>query len=132
MHSGVETVDAATPLAAVARLMRDRDIGAVPVLDHGLPVGVVTDRDIVVRGLACDASASAPVSTVMTEEAICCAPDDAIADALRVMEERQVRRLLVREEDGELVGIVSLGDLAGRIDDDLQEEVLIAVAEHHA
>ena len=98
----------------VAQLMRDRDVGAIPVVD-GLsslrPVGIVTDRDIVIRAVA-DGDFDATVADVVTDDVICATPEMSTAEAAELMSEHQIRRLPVTDDDDRLVGIVSLGDLA--------------------
>lgn len=94
-----------------ARIMRDCDTGAVPVVDNGRPVGIVTDRDIVVRAVADGGQLNRQVRDVLTSSPICATPDMSTHEAADLMSEHQVRRLPVVEND-RLVGIVSLGDLA--------------------
>jgi CBS domain-containing protein len=109
-----------------ARIMRDMDTGAVPVVDNGRPVGIVTDRDIVVRGVAEDRQLDRPVREIVTGSVVCASPDMSTREAADLMSEHQVRRLPV-VEDERLVGIVSIGDLAvkegkdRRIGDTLQD-----------
>jgi CBS domain-containing protein len=92
--------------------MRDNDIGDVVVLDNGRLCGILTDRDIVVRALAtgCDPTLTS-VGEVCSRALVTLAPDDSTGEAVRVMRERAIRRLPV-EEDGRVVGIVTLGDVA--------------------
>ncbi|HEY3160418.1 MAG TPA: CBS domain-containing protein [Vicinamibacterales bacterium] len=94
-----------------ARIMRDCDTGAVPVVDNGRPVGIVTDRDIVVRAVADGAQLNRPVREIVTGSIICATPEMSTREAADLMSEHQVRRLPVVENE-RLVGIVSLGDLA--------------------
>jgi CBS domain-containing protein len=94
-----------------ARIMRDCDTGAVPVVDNGRPVGIVTDRDIVVRVVATDGQLNRPVRDIVSQNVVCATPDMSTREAADLMSEHQVRRLPVVEND-QLVGIVSLGDLA--------------------
>ena len=109
-----------------ARIMRDMDTGAVPVVDNGRPVGIVTDRDIVVRGVAEDGQLNRPVREIVTSSIVCASPDMSTREAADLMSEHQVRRLPVVENE-RLVGIVSIGDLAvkegkdRRIGDTLQD-----------
>jgi len=93
-----------------ARIMRDEDTGAVPVVENGRPVGIVTDRDIVVRAVALD-QLSRPIRDIVTGNIISARPDMSTREAVELMSEHQVRRLPVVEND-HLVGIVSIGDLA--------------------
>jgi CBS domain-containing protein len=94
-----------------ARIMRDCDTGAVPVVDNGRPVGIVTDRDIVVRLVADGGQLNRPVSEIVTGDVVCASPDMSTHEAANLMSEHQVRRLPV-VENNRIVGIVSLGDLA--------------------
>jgi CBS domain-containing protein len=105
-------LDARTPIVEAARAMRDGDHGDVLVSKDGELCGIVTDRDIVVRGVAeiTDLS-SAKLGDVCTQELATIAPTDKVDDAVRIMRERSLRRLPV-VENGQPIGIVSLGDLA--------------------
>ena len=94
-----------------ARIMRDLDTGAVPVVDNGRPIGMLTDRDIVVRAVAEDAQLSRPVGEIISGNVVFASPDMSTHEAANLMSEYQVRRLPVVEND-RIVGIVSLGDLA--------------------
>ena len=97
-------------IQSAAQIMRDEDTGAVPVCDNGRAVGIVTDRDIVIRAIA-DGQPNRPVRDIATRDVISVSPDTSTREAAELMSEHQVRRLPV--VDGErLVGIVSLGDLA--------------------
>lgn len=101
-----------TSLTDTARLMRDLDIGSVLVSDGGRLVGLVTDRDLVVRGLADENPVPVDeVGALCSERLVTLAPDDTIDDAAQLMRDAAVRRLPV-VSDGMAVGIVSLGDLA--------------------
>jgi CBS domain-containing protein len=106
------TVDASDSVLDAARIMRDDDIGDVVVLDGGAVTGIITDRDIVVRVVAEGRDpSSTPVSEACTTGIATIEPDASVDDALRLMREKDIRRLPV-VEDGRPVGIVSLGDLA--------------------
>jgi CBS domain-containing protein len=99
-------------LAQAATLMRQEDCGSIPVVRDGALVGIVTDRDIVVRGIAAGKDPkTTPVSEVMSADPITIGPDADAAEAAKVMAERQVRRLPV-VEDGRLIGIVVTAQLA--------------------
>jgi CBS domain-containing protein len=106
------TVNADDPIIDAARVMRDSDIGDVIVMDGGQVTGILTDRDIVVRGVAEELDASsAEVSEVCTTGVETIEPDASVDDALRRMREKDIRRLPVAK-NGRPVGIISLGDLA--------------------
>jgi CBS domain-containing protein len=106
------TVNADDPVLEAARIMRDSDIGDVVVLQGGEVGGIVTDRDIVVRGVAEGRDGeSTSVGDVFTSGAETIAPSDSVDDALRKMREADIRRLPV-VDGGKPVGIISLGDLA--------------------
>jgi CBS domain-containing protein len=94
-----------------ARIMRDCDTGAVPVVENGRPVGIVTDRDIVVRAVADGAQLNRPVREIVSGDVVCVTPEMSTREAEDLMSEHQVRRLPV-VEGNRLVGIVSLGDIA--------------------
>ena len=97
MHKGVDWVGPDTPVTELAKLMRDHDVGAIPIGENDHLVGMVTDRDIVCKGLAQDNfdALSATARDVMTAEIHCCREDDDLAKAVRHMEELKVRRLPV-------------------------------------
>jgi CBS domain-containing protein len=118
MSSPVQAVRPSTPLSEAARLMRERDVGFLPVCDNaGRILGVITDRDIAVR--AC-AQGLAPTLTsageVMTAEVVACRDSDDVKEAERLMVEHAVARVLVVDSDGRLVGVVSLADIAQVMD----------------
>jgi CBS domain-containing protein len=106
------TVDASVPVAEAARVMHDRDVGDVIVLQGGRLRGIVTDRDIVVRVVAEERDArTARVGDVVTPNLVTLTPTDPMDRAVALMREHALRRLPVVEGDRP-VGIVSLGDLA--------------------
>lgn len=125
MTPNPRTVTPNDSIQSAARIMRDEDTGAVPVVENGRAVGMVTDRDIVVRAVAEDGQLNRPVREIVTGSVICATPDMSTREASDLMSEHQVRRLPVVDND-RLVGIVSIGDLAvkegkdGRIGDTLQ------------
>jgi len=100
-------------LVAAAGIMRDLDVGVLPVCDHDKLAGVVTDRDLVIRALAeaCNPEETA-VRAVMSTGVVYAFADQDIEDAARLMEVKQIRRLPVLDHQKHLVGIVSLGDVA--------------------
>jgi CBS domain-containing protein len=105
-------VDAATPVAQCARLMDARDIGALGVMHEGQLVGVLTDRDIVIRAVARELDlATIDAGRVATPDVVAVASDAPIEEAERRMRERAVRRLFVVADDGRPLGILTLDDL---------------------
>jgi CBS domain-containing protein len=113
MTRDVTSVGAETSLYEVAELMRDQDIGSVLVTDGNQVLGLVTDRDIVVRALAEHRDvASMKAREVMSDAVFCCTEDTPIEDVLAEMADEQVRRVPVLDGARHLVGVVSLGDLS--------------------
>lgn len=113
MAPEVESVDVDATVEEAAQVMSDVDIGCVPVVDAGKVLGVVTDRDIVLRAVAESLlPADTLVTEVMTRVVVHCFEDDDVETAARLMEENQVRRVFVYDREGFLSGVVSLGDLA--------------------
>ena len=112
MTAQVVTATPRETVREVARTMAQIESGAVPVVDDGKVVGLVTDRDIVLRVVAEGASLDTPVAEVMTAGVETCREDDNVADAAGKMGSKQIRRLVVLDEQGNLSGIVSLGDIA--------------------
>jgi CBS domain-containing protein len=108
----VSTATPATPVRDVAKTMARVESGAVPVVDDGKVVGLVTDRDIVLRVVAEGRGLDTPVRDVMTEGVETCREDDNVADATGKMSSKQIRRLVVLSDTGRLAGILSLGDVA--------------------
>ena len=112
MTNNVAYVSPETNLVEVAQLMQKHNVGAMPVMEGGNVVGMVTDRDIVVRNVAHQKDpASTPVSAVMSSQVESVTPNMELNKAAELMSNKQVRRLPVIEGN-KLVGIVSLGDLA--------------------
>jgi CBS domain-containing protein len=96
-----------------AQVMRDNDIGDVVVLEEERLYGIVTDRDIVVRVLAEQSDPSAVrLADICSRDVTTIAPDASVGEAVRLIREKSIRRLPVVEDDGQVVGIVSLGDIA--------------------
>jgi CBS domain-containing protein len=107
-------------LGEAATLMRQEDCGSIPIVDGGRLVGIVTDRDIVVRAIAAGKDArSTHVSEVMSADPVTIAPDTDVDEASKVMADRQIRRLPV-VEDGKLAGILVIGQIARREPDEQQ------------
>jgi len=111
--------------------MKNMEVGPLPVCDHDRLVGMITDRDITVRATAEGLDPwTTHVSEVMTPDVVYCFEDDHVSEAVRLMEEKQIRRLVVLSRDKRLVGIVTLGDLAVETGDAaLSAHALEAVSE---
>jgi CBS domain-containing protein len=118
MTKSVRTASRNMSVRDVAALMRDGDMGSVPVVENGKLVGIVTDRDIVVRALADGKDAATPVSEAMTTEIFSVKPDDFVFEAVRLMGDRQVRRIPVVTDDGQLAGIIAMADVALEMEDE--------------
>jgi len=117
MTADPATVSPQSTLNEVARLMRDRDIGDILIVEGDELRGVVTDRDLVVRALAENSGGETPVRGVYSDVLVTAEPDDDISRAVQLMREHAVRRLPVVEH-GHPVGVVSIGDLAVERDRD--------------
>ena len=119
MTKKAEIVSMSSSLVGAAKLMRRQGIGFLPVVEDGVVVGVLTDRDIVLRGIAEGRNPYMTlVSDVMTPTLMWCYADDVLTKAAQVMEDSHIRRLLVLDADKKLVGILSLDDLAARMSSD--------------
>jgi CBS domain-containing protein len=115
MTRGVAVVQQDDTLQHAAQKMKTLNVGSLPVCDGDAMVGVVTDRDITVRGVAAGMiPKESPVSDVMTADVHWCSESDTVQQAMELMGEAQVRRLAVLDDNRKIVGVVSLGDLATR------------------
>jgi CBS domain-containing protein len=131
MHKGVECVSPDTAINAIAKRMRELDVGAIPVAADGKLVGMVTDRDIAIRCVA-DSQDISKVNAkdVMTSGVVYCRDNEDVEDAVRIMEGK-LRRLPVLNEAMQMVGMVSLGDVSHALPRDITGEVAKAVSAHH-
>jgi CBS domain-containing protein len=131
MTRSVEGISPDASLQAAAAKMKALDVGPLPVCEHDRVIGMITDRDITVRATAeGDSPAAIRVRAVMTPDVISCFEDQLVGEAARLMQENQVRRLLVLDRERRMVGIVSLGDLAVETgDEELAGNTLEAVSE---
>lgn len=131
MTKGAECVTPDTTLREAAQKMKALDVGTLPVCDNERLVGMITDRDITVRATAEAVPPSlGQVGDVMTHSVVYCHEDQDVEDAANLMQENQIRRLVVLNGDEHLVGIVSLGDLAVETGDErLAGETLEKVSE---
>ena len=133
MHKGVDWVGPDTPVTEIAKLMREHDIGSIPIGENDRLIGMVTDRDIVCNGLTRDGfdARRATAREVMTEGIHCCREDDDLAKAVRHMEALKVRRLPVINKSRRMVGIISLGDVSHSAPGDLLTECVKTVSAHN-
>jgi len=112
MTSDVQTVNADQTMREAAGFMLRAEAGSIPVLEGDKVIGMITDRDIAVRGVAEGRGPETPVRELMSDGIVCAHEDDDVATVARRMSEEQVRRIPVLDSDDKLCGIVSLGDLA--------------------
>ncbi len=132
MHPGGSWIDPDAPLTDLAERMRKEDIGAIPVGENDKLIGMVTDRDIVVRGLIGKADPlQLTARDVMSEPIMFCHANEDLEDAVRIMERKQIRRLPVIDEHRRMIGMLSLGDVAAQSPASLASETLRAVSAHH-
>jgi CBS domain-containing protein len=118
MTRDVQTATRDTTLREVALMMRDGDMGSVPVVDDGKLIGIVTDRDMVVRVLAEGKGADTAAGEAMTTELVTVRPEAYVFQAIRLMGDKQVRRIPVVGENGELAGIIAMADIALETEDE--------------
>src|SRR5512139_4114449 len=112
MTTEVETISADQTAREAASFMLRADAGSIPVCEGDRVIGMVTDRDIAVRGVAEGRGPDTPVSDLMSDGIVCAHEDDDVATVAKRMSDEQVRRMPVLDSDDQLVGIVSLGDLS--------------------
>jgi CBS domain-containing protein len=133
MHGGAEWIAPQTPVTDIARKMRDLDIGAMPVGENDRLIGMVTDRDISCRGVANGKDTrSLTARDVMSKGIVFCRDTEELEDAVRIMEQRQVRRLPVINDRKRMVGMLCLGDIANAAPHAVSGEVIASVSAHHA
>ena len=113
MTTDVETCMPESTLQEVASKMREINVGSIPICEDGRLVGIVTDRDIVIRGLAEQIPSDAPVSEILSAEVITGTEDLTVEEAAELMASHKIRRLPI-VAGNQVIGIVSLGDLAIR------------------
>jgi CBS domain-containing protein len=129
MTRDVKTVRPDDTAREAARFMLSEDAGSMPVSDGDRLIGMITDRDIAVRGVAKGYGPDTPIRELMTNDLICAREDDDVEEVAMRMSQAQVRRLPVIDANEKLCGIVSLGDLAREADDDCAEEALEGVSQ---
>jgi CBS domain-containing protein len=128
MTRDVATVRPDQTAREAANFMLNSDAGSIPVTEGDRLIGMITDRDIAVRGVALGHGPDTPVSEIMTSGIVCAREDDSIEDVASRMSEAQVRRLPVIDESEKLIGIVSLGDLSRETDGETAHHALEGVS----
>jgi CBS domain-containing protein len=129
MTRDVQTVRADQAVQEAASFMLSSDSGSIPVMDGDRLIGMITDRDIAVRGVAKGHGPDTPVGDLMTNDLVVVRVDDNVEDAASKMSMAQVRRLPVIDENEQLCGIVSLGDLSRETDGECATQALEGVSE---
>lgn len=135
MHTNPVCINMNESLSNIAKEMKKGDFGAVIVKDGDKPVGVITDRDIVVRALVnADKIADIKAKDVMTKKIFSCNANDSVENASQKMKSEQIRRLIVLDDQNKMIGIISLGDMA--VSEKTNEsspvfEALKGISKHH-
>ena len=111
MSKNVATVAPHDPIEKAAKLMDEYDVGSIPVCDGNKVVGIITDRDIVLRCVSQNKNLTQPVNEFMTANPVTATPTMDVKDAAKMMSEKKIRRLPIVENNS-LIGMVSLGDIA--------------------
>jgi CBS domain-containing protein len=125
MTRSIDSIQANDTVLQAAKHMRERDIGAVPVFEGNRVSGIITDRDIVVRAIASGLNpAHVLVGEVMSKDVHFCNEFDDLEYIAEIMENYKIRRILVRNSDGDLTGLLSLGDLSEFLSQDVSGQVL--------
>ena len=129
MTSGVQTVGPDQSVQEAASFMLNSDAGSIPVAQGDRLIGMITDRDIAVRGVAKGHGPDTRVRDLMTDDIVVVSADDDVEEAAQKMSSAQVRRLPVIDADQRICGIVSLGDLSRDADDQSASEALQGVSQ---
>lgn len=131
MSRDVECVSSGSSIREAAQKMASLEVGSLPVTDGNRLLGIVTDRDIVVRAVAEGKGGDASVDDVMTSDVVWCEPDHSVEDVARKMSDHQIRRIYVLDSE-ELCGVVALGDLATEARGDEAGDALRAISKSEA
>lgn len=133
MSSNIRIIPSNTSIQAAAELMRQMDIGVLPVTEEGRIVGMLTDRDIAIRAVAEGSDPGAtPARDVMSRDVVSCFEDQDARDVARAMEQNQVRRVVIVNRKNEAIGMVSVDDLAVHPETKpLADEVVQQFSKHH-
>ena len=128
MTTELETVTPDQTAKDAAGFMLSADTGSIPVCDNGKVIGMITDRDIAVRGVAEGRGPETSVRDLMSKDIVCAREDDDVASIAQKMSDSQVRRLPVVDANQKLVGMVSLGDLSRETDNGAANKALEGVS----
>ena len=132
MHKGAQWVSPDISIQTLAKKMKQFDVGALPVGENDRLIGMVTDRDIAVRGVANGKNISnLTARDVMTKGIVWCRAEDSANKAARLMETKKIRRLPVIDKNKRMVGMLSLGDISHAASQRTATEVMRAVSAHH-
>jgi CBS domain-containing protein len=132
MHKGVQWVSPGTFIENLAQLMREHDIGAIPIGENDRLIGMVTDRDLVCRCLAMGLDPKTTTARdVMTKGMVFCLDRQELDDAARLMQTKKVRRLPVINAKKRMIGMLSLGDVYHAASRPIGKEAMQGVSEHH-
>jgi CBS domain-containing protein len=129
MTTDVTSLPPSATVLEAAKVMKELNIGAIPICDGRRLMGMLTDRDIVVRLVAEQRDLSEQVRTIMTGQVDYCYEDQDADEAVHIMQDRQIRRLPIVNRERELIGIVSLGDLAVKSDTGASGEALEQISQ---
>ena len=105
------TISKSETMHRAATLMKQHDIGFLPIVSEGKLIGVITDRDLVIRGIAANVDVQQSIEPMFSKQIISCSPDTTVEQAAKIMADKQVHRLLITENE-KLVGVLALADLA--------------------
>jgi len=132
MHKGAEWVGPQTSVTEIAKKMRELDVGSIPVGENDRLIGMVTDRDIICRGVANGRDVNnLTARDVMTKGIVYCRDRDSLDEALGIMESKQIRRLPVIDDNKRMVGILSFGDISHAAPARQAGELVAACSAHH-
>ena len=129
MTSNPTAVTPDTTVQEAARLMKTEDVGALPIVEDGRLTGVITDRDLAIRGIAEGRSADTTVRELASKDIVTIDPQQSLEEGAQLMAEHQVRRLPVVEEDGRLVGMLAQADVAQAGHDVLTGDVVQRISQ---
>jgi CBS domain-containing protein len=133
MHKGAEWVGPQTSVTEIAKKMREFDVGSIPVGENDRLIGMVTDRDIICRGVGNGGDVNKLTARdVMTKGIVYCRDRDSLDEALGIMESKKIRRLPVIDDSKRLVGMLSFGDISHAASPKDAGELMAAVSSHHA